>query len=111
GREDFPVAATLVHQLPKLELLWIAGLYHDIGKGHGGDHSLIGAQYVTEFGERHGLTQRDTRLVAWLVEHHLLMSKTAQKRDISDPDVIREFARQPFHSEGLVAVMSATVRT
>ncbi|GAA5171111.1 [protein-PII] uridylyltransferase [Modicisalibacter zincidurans] len=94
GREDFPVAATLIHQLPKLELLWIAGLYHDIGKGHGGDHSLIGAQYVAEFGERHGLSPRDTRLVAWLVEHHLLMSKTAQKRDISDPEVIREFAHQ-----------------
>ncbi|PAU75941.1 [protein-PII] uridylyltransferase [Halomonas salipaludis] len=94
GREAFPVAATLVHQLPKLELLWIAGLYHDIGKGRGGNHSLIGARDVEGFAERHGLSPRDTRLLSWLIEHHLLMSKTAQKRDITDPDVIRDFARQ-----------------
>nr|WP_297459700.1 [protein-PII] uridylyltransferase [uncultured Halomonas sp.] len=94
GREAFPVAAALVQQLPKLELLWIAGLYHDIGKGRGGNHSLLGARDAAEFCERHGLSPRDTRLVVWLVEYHLLMSKTAQKRDISDPDVIREFAVQ-----------------
>ncbi|GHC24457.1 [protein-PII] uridylyltransferase [Aidingimonas halophila] len=94
GRDAFPVAAVLVHQLPKLELLWIAGLYHDIGKGRGGDHSLIGARDAEAFCERHGLSPRDTRLVSWLIEHHLLMSKTAQKRDISDPDVIRDFAAQ-----------------
>ncbi|MGB8712097.1 MAG: [protein-PII] uridylyltransferase [Onishia taeanensis] len=93
-REEFPVAAALVHQLPKLELLWIAGLYHDIGKGRGGDHSLLGARDAEEFCERHGLSPRDTRLVSWLVKHHLLMSKTSQKRDITDPDVIREFATQ-----------------
>ena len=84
GHEDFPVAATLVHQLPKLELLWIAGLYHDIGKGRGGDHSELGAG-TPPFCERHGLF-RATPLVAWLVEHHLLMSKTAQSAT-SDPDI------------------------
>lgn len=94
GLEEFPVAAVVVHQLPKLELLWIAGLYHDIGKGRGGNHSILGARDVEAFAERHGLSPRDTRLLGWLVEHHLLMSKTAQKRDITDPDVIRDFARQ-----------------
>ncbi|MFC3284346.1 [protein-PII] uridylyltransferase [Litchfieldella rifensis] len=94
GRGDFPVAAVLVHQLPKLELLWIAGLYHDIGKGRGGNHSILGARDAEAFCERHGLSPRDTRLVSWLVENHLLMSKTAQKRDITDPDVIRDFAVQ-----------------
>ncbi|MFP4137607.1 MAG: [protein-PII] uridylyltransferase [Halomonas sp.] len=93
ARETFPVAANVIHQLPKLELLWIAGLYHDIGKGRGGDHSLIGARDVEAFAERHGLSPRDTRLVSWLVEHHLTMSMVAQKRDITDPDVIAEFAR------------------
>ncbi|MDI5986306.1 [protein-PII] uridylyltransferase [Halomonas sp. M4R5S39] len=93
AREEFPVAAALIPQLPKLELLWIAGLYHDIGKGRGGDHSQIGARDVEAFAERHGLSPRDTRLVSWLVEHHLTMSMIAQKRDITDPDVIADFAR------------------
>ncbi|NWO57237.1 [protein-PII] uridylyltransferase [Chromohalobacter israelensis] len=112
GHEDFPVAATLVHQLPKLELLWIAGLYHDIGKGRGGDHSELGAIDATAFCERHGLSPRDTRLVAWLVEHHLLMSKTAQKRDISDPDVIHEFAlamRDEVHLDYLYVLTVADI--
>nr|WP_299243918.1 [protein-PII] uridylyltransferase [uncultured Halomonas sp.] len=94
SREAFPIAAALIQQLPKLELLWIAGLYHDIGKGRGGNHSLLGAQDAKEFCQRHDLSPRDTRLVVWLIEQHLLMSMTAQKRDISDPDVIREFAEQ-----------------
>ena len=92
AKGDFPVAAALMQQLPKLDLLWIAGLFHDIGKGRGGDHSEIGARDVEQFCQRHHVSPHDTNLVSWLVEHHLLMSMTAQKRDISDPDVIRDFA-------------------
>ncbi|WP_417330101.1 [protein-PII] uridylyltransferase [Halomonas cupida] len=92
AKREFPVAATLIHQLPRMDILWIAGLFHDIGKGRGGDHSLIGARDVEAFAESHGITQRDTRLLSWLVENHLLMSMIAQKRDITDPDVIRDFA-------------------
>ncbi|MGQ7246742.1 [protein-PII] uridylyltransferase [Halomonas sp. V046] len=92
AKKEFPVAATLIHQLPKMETLWIAGLFHDIGKGRGGDHSLIGARDVEEFARQHRVSDRDTRLASWLVEHHLLMSMIAQKRDITDPEVIRDFA-------------------
>ena len=92
AKEDFPVAANVVKRLPKFELLYIAGLYHDIGKGRGGDHSTLGAVDAEEFCQRHGISPRETRLVCWLVEQHLLMSAVAQKQDISDPDVIHQFA-------------------
>lgn len=92
--KDFPLAARLIHQLPKLEILWLAGLYHDLGKGRGGDHSELGAEDARRFCERHQLSKRDTHLVSWLVERHLLMSITAQKQDLSDPEVIRHFAEQ-----------------
>ncbi|ANF56932.1 [protein-PII] uridylyltransferase [Halotalea alkalilenta] len=92
AQRDFPLAYELARHLPKLEILWIAGLFHDLGKGRGGDHSQLGAVDARQFCERHGLSRRDTQLVTWLVEHHLLMSQTAQKRDLAEPDVIREFA-------------------
>ncbi|GAB2730283.1 [protein-PII] uridylyltransferase [Halomonas garicola] len=92
ARTDFAVAAELMPRLPKLDVLWIVGLFHDIGKGRGGDHSIIGARDVEAFCQRHRLSPHDTRLAAWLVEHHLLMSMIAQKRDITDPEVIRDFA-------------------
>lgn len=92
--ERFPVAAHIVNILPKLELLYIAGLFHDIGKGRGGDHSTLGAVDAEEFCLQHGINPRETRLVKWLVEKHLLMSFVSQKRDISDPDVIQSFALQ-----------------
>lgn len=92
AKEDFPVAAHIMTRLPKLELLYISGLYHDIGKGRGGDHSTLGAVDAEEFCARHGISPRETRLVCWLVEKHLLMSQVSQKQDISDPDVIHKFA-------------------
>ncbi|MCX2524318.1 [protein-PII] uridylyltransferase [Larsenimonas rhizosphaerae] len=96
--EQFPLAAALMHQLPRHDILWIAGLFHDVAKGRGGDHSLLGAEDARNFCARHGISARDTQLISWLVTHHLLMSKTAQKRDITDPEVIREFAGQ-MHNE------------
>jgi len=92
-RDDYPLASRLIHHLPKLETLYIAGLYHDIAKGRGGDHSELGAVDVEAFCRRHHLSDRDTQLASWLVENHLLMSMTAQRKDISDPDIIFAFAQ------------------
>jgi [protein-PII] uridylyltransferase len=90
--QKFPVAAHIYPRLPKVELLFIAGLYHDIAKGMGGDHSQLGIDIARRFCERHNLTAWDTNLVCWLVEQHLVMSSTAQRKDITDPEVIHEFA-------------------
>ncbi|MFA5494583.1 MAG: [protein-PII] uridylyltransferase [Porticoccaceae bacterium] len=92
GSEQFPVAAHTYKNLQKPELLFIAGLYHDIAKGRGGDHSALGAVDVVDFAERHGLPGQEVRLLKWLVEKHLLMSSVSQREDISDPDVIQHFA-------------------
>jgi [protein-PII] uridylyltransferase len=90
----FPIATQIIHRLPKVELVYIAALYHDIGKGRNSDHSVEGAMEVQRFAERHRLSQWEKELVIWLVRYHLLMSMTAQRQDISDPAVINRFARQ-----------------
>ncbi len=91
--QQFPIAAHIHSRLPKIELLYIAGLYHDIAKGMGGDHSELGVGIARDFCERHNLPTWDTNLVCWLVQNHLLMSTTAQRKDIQDPEVVHEFAR------------------
>ncbi|MDC2888434.1 HD domain-containing protein [Psychrosphaera algicola] len=91
---EFPLCSAIFKRLDKPELLYIAGIFHDIGKGRGGDHSELGAIDATHFGDLHKLPKSDTRLVSWLVDNHLLMSVTAQKNDIYDPDVISDFAKK-----------------
>ncbi len=89
---EFPLCSQRVQKIPKLELLILGGFFHDIAKGRGGDHSTLGAKDAAAFCKKHGLSQYDGNLVAWLVKNHLMMSATAQRKDISDPDVVHEFA-------------------
>jgi [protein-PII] uridylyltransferase len=99
--ERFSIAHEVYPRLRKPELLLLAGLFHDIAKGRGGDHAELGAVDAHEFGVAHGLSEADTELVAWAVRKHLLMSVTAQKQDISDPAVIQAFAREVADRERL----------
>jgi [protein-PII] uridylyltransferase len=91
--KEFPLTSHIYKNLFKPELVFIAGLYHDVGKGRGGDHSVLGAVDAANFCERHGLPPEEVNLISWLVENHLLMSSTSQRSDISDPDVIHKFAK------------------
>ncbi len=100
-KHRFPVAAGIVRRLRKIELLYVAGIYHDIAKGRGGDHSVLGERDAIAFCRRHAIGKQDTALVAWLVRNHLYMSMTAQRNDISDPAVIQKFVATVDNQERL----------
>jgi [protein-PII] uridylyltransferase len=92
--QEFPLCSRIMKHIPKPELLYLGALFHDIAKGRGGDHSELGAEDAFAFCRHHGLSEYDAHLVAWLVRNHLIMSSTAQHKDISDPDVISEFTHK-----------------
>jgi [protein-PII] uridylyltransferase len=91
---ELPFCSKIFLLIAKPEVLYIAALFHDIGKGRGGDHSSLGESIAWDFCQQHELPAHDAKLVTWLVRNHLLMSMTAQRMDISDPEVIHTFALQ-----------------
>jgi [protein-PII] uridylyltransferase len=106
---EFPLASRLIANFDKPELLYLAALFHDIAKGRGGDHSEQGAADARRFCRQHGLDKADSELVAELVDMHLVMSRTSQKEDISDPDVIAAFAAKVGDVRRLAALYLLTV--
>ncbi|SFK33418.1 [protein-PII] uridylyltransferase [Methylophaga sulfidovorans] len=109
NREEFPFCSEVFKQLPKPEILYIAGIYHDIAKGRGGDHSVLGVVDAKAFCQRHNLSDYDTNIVAFLIRQHLAMSTTAQKSDLEDPNVIKKFAELVETTERLNYLYLLTV--
>ena len=110
---EFPLCSRILQSLPKPELAYLAGLFHDIAKGRGGDHSELGAMEAEAFCLEQGYGRYDARLVAWLVRYHLTLSITSQKKDISDPNVINDFAGlvgDQLHLDYLYVLTVADVR-
>lgn len=91
--DELPFCNDIFQLIAKPEILYLAGLFHDIAKGRNGDHSAIGEEIAREFCVQHELSSHDTNLICWLVRNHLVMSMTAQRKDISDPDIIHQFAQ------------------
>jgi [protein-PII] uridylyltransferase len=106
---ELPFESELIQKIVKPERLFLAGLFHDVAKGRGGDHSVLGEQETEVFCRQHNLSDYDTRFIAWLVRHHLAMSWTAQREDISDPDVVLRFARVVGDQEHLDNIYLLTV--
>lgn len=106
---EYPFCSRLMASLPDRWRLYLAALFHDIAKGRGGDHSILGAADARRFCRQHGLAADDTELICFLVEHHLTMSSVAQKEDLSDPEVIQRFARIVGTKERLTALYLLTV--
>ncbi|WP_274050476.1 [protein-PII] uridylyltransferase [Thalassomonas haliotis] len=110
---EFPLCSKIVQRIRKPEVLYLAGIFHDIAKGRGGDHAKLGAVDALNFSKMHQLNNHDGKMISWLVKHHLLMSVTAQRRDISDPDVIRQFGeivRDEAHLDYLYCLTVADMR-
>jgi [protein-PII] uridylyltransferase len=110
---EFPLCSKIVQRIRKPELLYIAGIFHDIAKGRGGDHAKLGAVDALLFCQMHKLNDHDGRMVAWLVKNHLIMSVTAQRRDITDATVIKNFGeiiRDEAHLDYLYCLTVADMR-
>ncbi len=108
-KEELPLAAELAAEIVSRRALYVAVLLHDIAKGRGGDHSVLGERIAFKLGPRLGLTAEETETVAWLVRWHLLMSGTAFKRDIGDPKTIADFVEVVQSPERLRLLLILTI--
>lgn len=108
-KEDHPLSADMVHKILSRPVLYLAVLLHDIAKGRGGDHSVLGADVAMQLGPRLGLSAAETETVAWLVRYHLTMSATAFQRDLMDPKTIDTFAALVQSPERLRLLLVLTV--
>ena len=105
---DHPRSSRLIHKVGSRRTAYVAALLHDIAKGRGGDHSILGAEVAERLGPRFGLSESETEMVAWLVREHLLMSATAFKRDLTDPQTIDDFVGKVQSAERLRHLMILT---
>ena len=108
-RDDHPLGTAIIHKINSRRVLYLAVLLHDIAKGRGGDHSILGAEVAMKLGPRLGLTPAETETVSWLVRYHLLMSATAFKRDLSDYKTIMDFCEVVQSPERLRLLLLLTV--
>ncbi len=109
----YPLCSKIMQKIRKPEVLYLAGIFHDIGKGRGGDHAKLGAVDALLFCQSHQMNNHDSKMVSWLVEKHLIMSVTAQRRDIHDDNVIRTFSeivRDEAHLDYLYCLTVADMR-
>ncbi len=109
----YPLCSKIMQKIRKPEVLYLAGIFHDIAKGRGGDHAKLGAVDALMFCQSHQMSKHDSNMVSWLVESHLLMSVTAQRRDINDENVIRAFGevvRDEAHLDYLYCLTVADMR-
>ncbi|MBK8375296.1 [protein-PII] uridylyltransferase [Sphingorhabdus sp.] len=108
-KTDHPLSTTIMAQILSRRVLFVAVLLHDIAKGRGGDHSILGAEIALALCPRLGLSAAETETVSWLVRHHLLMSATAFKRDLSDFKTILDFSQSVTSLERLRLLLVLTV--
>ena len=106
---EYPFCSQLIANFRQHWVLYVAALFHDIAKGRHGDHSQLGRADARRFCHQHGMSKEHTELVVFLVEHHLLMSQVAQKQDLSDPEVIQNFAMTVKDERHLTALYLLTV--
>ncbi|MEO0412189.1 MAG: [protein-PII] uridylyltransferase [Pseudomonadota bacterium] len=107
--EDHPISTRMMPKIVMRRALYVAVLLHDIAKGRGGNHSIIGADIAKKLCPRLGMSPAETETVAWLVRYHLLMSHFAFKRDLADPKTVDDFIAEVKSPERLRLLLILTV--